>query len=31
VLNCGQKEIILDEGPFHTGKAAVLQMVGQKL
>ena len=31
LLYCGQKEIELDEGPFHKGKAAVLQMVGQKL
>ena len=28
---CGQKEIDLDEGNFHKGKAAVLQLIGQKL
>lgn len=28
---CGQKEIELDEGKFHRGKAAVLQLIGQKL
>jgi hypothetical protein len=31
LLFCGQKEIVLTEGEFHNGKAAVLQMVGQKL
>lgn len=31
VLFCGQREIELDEGNFHKGKAAVLQLVGQKL
>lgn len=31
VLFCGQREVELDEGNFHKGKAAVLQMVGQKL
>ena len=31
VLNCAQKEVELNEGPFHKGKAAVLQLVGQKL
>jgi hypothetical protein len=31
LLSCGQKEIILKEGEFHKGKAAVLQMLGQKL
>lgn len=31
VLTCGQKEIELDEGEFHKGKAAVLQLAGQKL
>lgn len=31
VLSCGQKEISLNEGNFHKGKAAVLQMTGQKL
>lgn len=31
ILNCEQKELILDEGPFHQGKAVVLRMVGQRL
>lgn len=31
LLSCGQKEIALNEGEFHRGKAAVLQMVGQRL
>ncbi|HEX6335157.1 MAG TPA: class I SAM-dependent methyltransferase [Flavisolibacter sp.] len=31
ILSCGQKEIVLNEGPFHHGSAAVLQMIGQKL
>ena len=31
IISCGQKEIELNEGPFHKGKAAVLQLVGQKL
>lgn len=31
LLSCGQKEVELNEGPFHKGKAAVLQMIGQKL
>lgn len=31
ILFCGQKEIELDEGKFHKGKAAVLQLIGQKL
>lgn len=31
MLFCGQKEVVLDEGPFHKGKADVLQMIGQKL
>jgi SAM-dependent methyltransferase len=30
-LFCGQKEITLDEGNFHKGSAAVLQLIGQKL
>lgn len=30
-LFCGQREIELDEGNFHKGKAAVLQLIGQKL
>lgn len=31
LLSCGQKEVELNEGNFHKGKAAVLQMTGQKL
>lgn len=31
LISCGQKEVALNEGPFHQGKAAVLQIVGQKL
>jgi len=31
ILSCGQKEITLNEGKFHKGKAAVLQLLGQKL
>jgi SAM-dependent methyltransferase len=31
IISCGQKEIELNEGPFHKGKAAVLQLIGQKL
>ncbi len=31
LLSCGQKEIVLNEGAFHKGKAAVLQIIGQKL
>lgn len=31
LLSCGQKTILLTEGPFHQGKADVLQMIGQKL
>lgn len=31
ILFCGQKEIELDEGNFHKGNAAVLQLIGQKL
>jgi len=31
ILSCGQREVELDEGPFHRGKASVLQLVGQKI
>lgn len=31
LISCGQREIELDEGEFHKGKAEVLQMIGQKL
>lgn len=30
-LFCGQREIELNEGKFHKGRAAVLQLIGQKL
>ena len=30
-LSCEQKEVILDEGPFHKGKAAVVRLTGQRL
>jgi hypothetical protein len=31
IMFCGQKEIDLDEGKFHNGRASVLQLIGQKL
>lgn len=31
ILSCGQKTLQLNEGLFHTGKADVLQLTGQKL
>lgn len=31
IISCGQKELVLDEGKFHSGTASVLQMIGQKL
>ena len=31
MINCGQKEIVLFEGGYHKGKAAVLRMFGQRL
>jgi SAM-dependent methyltransferase len=31
ILSCGQKEIVLNEGPFHQGPASVLQLIGQKI
>lgn len=31
IISCGQKEIELNEGVFHKGKASVLQLIGQKL
>ncbi len=31
MITCEQKEIILDEGDYHKGKAAVLRMIGQRL
>ena len=30
-IYCGQKEVELDEGAFHKGRAALLQLVGQKI
>ena len=31
LISCEQKELELDEGPFHQGKAAVLRLIGQRL
>jgi len=31
LIHCEQKEIILDEGDFHKGKAAVLRLTGQRI
>lgn len=31
ILYCGEKEVDLDEGDFHKGKAHVLQLLSQKL
>lgn len=31
MMSCEQKEIILNEGDYHKGKAAVLRMIGQRL
>lgn len=31
LLSCSQKEVVLDEGDYHNGKAAVLRMIGQRL
>ena len=31
MLSCEQKEILLDEGDYHKGKASVLRMIGQRL
>ncbi|WP_290791622.1 class I SAM-dependent methyltransferase [Flavihumibacter sp. UBA7668] len=31
LLNCEQKELRLKEGEFHSGKAAVLRLTGQKI
>ncbi len=31
LLSCEQKEVILDEGPFHQGRAALLRLTGQRL
>jgi len=31
LMSCEQKEIILNEGDYHKGKAAVLRIIGQRL
>lgn len=31
LISCEQKEIILDEGDYHKGRAAVLRVIGQRL
>lgn len=31
LLSCEQKEVMLDEGPFHQGRAALLRLTGQRL
>lgn len=31
ILSCGQKEVDLEEGEFHKGKADVLRLIGQKI
>lgn len=31
ILNCEQKELVLDEGEYHKGKSAVLRLIGQRL
>lgn len=31
LISCGQKEIFLDEGGYHKGKAEVLRMIGQRV
>jgi SAM-dependent methyltransferase len=31
LMTCEQKEVILNEGDYHKGKAAVLRLVGQRL
>ncbi|MBN8686756.1 MAG: class I SAM-dependent methyltransferase [Chitinophagales bacterium] len=31
LISCEQKEVILNEGDFHKGKAAVLRLTGQRL
>ena len=31
MLSCEQKDIFLDEGDYHKGKASVLRMIGQRL
>ena len=31
IISCGQKEVDLNEGDFHKGRAHVLQLIGQKI
>lgn len=31
MITCEQKEVVLEEGEYHKGKAAVLRMIGQRL
>lgn len=31
LISCEQKELILNEGPFHQGPAAVVRIIGQKV
>jgi SAM-dependent methyltransferase len=31
IMNCEQKELVLEEGEYHKGKAAVFRLVGQRL
>lgn len=31
MITCEQKEVVLEEGEYHKGKAAVLRMTGQRL
>ncbi len=31
MISCEQKEVMLDEGDFHKGNAAVLRLIGQRL
>lgn len=31
IIKCAQRELELDEGKFHKGKAAVLRLIGQRL
>jgi len=31
LISCEQKEIFLDEGDYHKGKAAVMRIIGQRL
>ncbi len=31
IMNCEQKELVLEEGEYHKGKSAVLRLIGQRL